>query len=98
MGKNAIHQNSNFVQRYGKERVNAILNRNISYLTHHINKICEFVYDEGIDIDKVQKAFRQYEQLKNQGEAFDYRNLNFEDFLSMLNKYGNYIPVDSKYQ
>ena len=79
--------NSNLVQKYGKERVNAILNRNISYLTHHINKICEFVYDEGIDIDKVQKAFRQYEQLKNQGEAFDYRNLNFEDFLSMLNNY-----------
>ena len=28
--------NQNLVQRYGIERLNAILNRNISYLTHHI--------------------------------------------------------------
>jgi hypothetical protein len=80
--------NQNLVQRYGIERLNAILNRNISYLTHHIEKICEFVYDEGVDIDKVQKAFQQYEQLKNQGKAFDYRNLNFSGFLKKLEQNG----------
>ena len=75
---------STLVQRYGENRVNAILNRNISYLTHHIKKICEFVYDEGIDISKVQRAFQQYEQLKKQGEAFDYRNLSFSEFVNKL--------------
>ena len=75
---------STLVQRYGENQINAILNRNISYLTHHIKKICEFVYDEGIDISKVQQAFQQYEQLKKQGDAFDYRNLSFSEFVNKL--------------
>jgi len=46
--------------------------------------------DEGVKIDKFQKALRQYELLRNQGETFDNRNLIFKGFLSMIDKYGIY--------
>jgi hypothetical protein len=45
--------------------------------------------DEGVKIDKFQKALRQYELLRNQGETFDNRNLFFKGFLSMINKHSN---------
>jgi len=49
--------------------------------------------DEGVKIDKFQKALRQYELLRNQGEMFDNRNLIFKGFLSMINKHSNYSQL-----
>ena len=83
------------IQKYGIEKVNAIIQRDNALCGKYILPICRYVYDEKNDIDEVLPVIRMVD--KTQG--VDIYSLSFDELRNQLNvkKPDDYIPLPNPF-
>ena len=72
-------QYSNSVQKYGEEKTNAIKNVDKSLSEDYLYKMCQFVYDENVDVRDVVSLFRRVRAMFSQLNLGNLNNMTYEE-------------------
>lgn len=72
-------QYSNSVQKYGEEKTNAIKNIDKSLSEHYLFKMCQFIYDENINVADVVSLFRRVKAMSPELNIGNLNNMTYEE-------------------